>query len=168
MRGERGQPRSCGCCIKANGGGGYKGCMGGTLGLPRMPWDAQGCTGLYWDAPGWWRGVAVGGIGKPRLPLGYIGVALGVPWGCPGGAGPLLPDRLKLDSCRSLMPPWRVAGRVGVSARGVPVSFFPAWTTAATSPRYGLRSTALGFKLCREMGLEGEKHRAGMGGGAVS
>lgn len=89
----------------------------------------------------------------------------GCPWvtlGCRGGAGPLLPDRLKLDSCRSLMPPWRVAGRVGVSAKGVPVSFFPVWTTAATSPRYGLRSTALGFKLCREMGRErGEKHRAG-------
>lgn len=133
--------------------------------------DALGCSGLYWVVLGCSRLVAWGGrggIGKARLPLGYIGVALGVPWGCPGGAGPLLPDRLKLDSCRSLMPPWRVAGRVGVSARGVPVSFFPAWTTAATSPRYGLRSTALGFKLCREMGLEGEKHRAGMGGGAVS
>lgn len=92
--------------------------------------------------------------------------------GCRGrsarpGAAPLLPDRLKLDSCRSLMPPCRVAGRVGVSARGVPGSFFPACTTTATSPRYGVRSTPRSFKFCRERERQRREHQQprGAGGG---
>lgn len=59
------------------------------------------------------------------------------------------------------MPPCRVAGRVGVSARGVPVSFFPACTTTATSPRYGVRSTPRSFKLCRKGKKKQREHQLG-------
>lgn len=126
---------------------GEMGCLGGSCAPEKGTHrDGGGDTGM----------VVVGTLGR------WWGRHWDV-WGCPvvpgspcgrwaGGldAAPLLPDRLKLDSCRSLMPPCRVAGRVGVSARGVPVSFFPACTTTATSPRYGVRSTALSFKLCRK------------------
>lgn len=46
----------------------------------------------------------------------------------------IVPDRLKLDSWRSLMPPCRVQGRVGVSRSEAPMSLFPELATAATSP----------------------------------
>lgn len=61
------------------------------------------------------------------------------------------------------MPPCRVAGRVGVSAKGVPVSFFPACTTTATSPRYGVRSTPRSFKLCQK-GEEKSRERSAPAG----
>ncbi|TNN85100.1 hypothetical protein EYF80_004754 [Liparis tanakae] len=43
---------------------------------------------------------------------------------------------LKLDPWRSLTPPCRVQGRVGVSKSETPGSRFPEFSTGTTSPRW--------------------------------
>lgn len=142
-------------------GGGGDSPRGGMPGHPavavRAPWEVAGVMGTprRGQVPCWCQEPPDAGLRAS-------------PGGRSATAAPLLPDRLKLDSCRSLMPPCRVAGRVGVSARGVPVSFFPACTTTATSPRYGVRSTPRSFKLCREREKERREHQQPRGGGPAA
>ena len=167
------QPRD-GRCMEGQAGG------AAGPGMGSASYSATGAAGQHGPLPQRW-GVAPFGVllvgtpwigeclagareppdaGLPASP----GVGLGTGLGLLGP--PLLPDRLKLDSWRSLMPPCRVAGRVGVSARGVPVSFFPACTTTATSPRYGVRSTPRSFKLCQK-GKKKQRERQPSGHCAV-